>query len=53
MGVRGGHKTIDYIFNLSKRSALSRITGKAIPQMGSSVAETASFKEFSTGLREM
>ena len=53
MGVRGGHKTIDYIFKRSKRSALSRITGKAIPQMGSSVAETASFKEFSTGLREM
>ena len=48
----GGHKTIYYIFKRSKRSALSGIMGKAIPQLGPSVAETASFKEFSTGLRE-
>lgn len=51
MGVRGGHKTIDYSFKRSKRS-LSGIMGKAIPQLGPSVAENGSFKEFSTGLRE-
>ena len=47
-----GQKTIYYIFKRSKRPALSGIMGKATPQLGPSVAETASFKEFSTGLRE-
>ena len=53
MEVPGEHKTIDYVFKRSKRSALSGVMGKAILQLGPSVAETASFKEFiSTGLRE-
>ena len=43
------HKATDYIFKGSKISGLSSIMGKAIPQMGPTVAET-SFKEFSTGL---
>ena len=45
----GGHKTIYYIFKRSKRSALSGIMGKAIPQLGPSVAETVSFKGIQYG----
>lgn len=45
----GGHLAIGYIFKRSKRCGLSGIVGKAIPQMGPTVADT-SFKEFSTGL---
>ena len=48
MGVREGHKAIDYIILVksSERStgSLSGIMGKAIPQMGPTVADTA-FKE--------
>ena len=49
MGVLAGHKAIDYIIKSGKRSGHSHVMGKAIPQMGPTVADT-SFKEFSTGL---
>lgn len=43
------HNAIDNIFKSGKRSGHPHIMGKAIPQMGPTVADTL-FKEFSTGL---
>ena len=39
----GGHLAIGYIFKRSKRCGLSGIVGKAIPQMGPTVADTSWF----------